>query len=106
MATPTPTPLPLGQGQLPPFFNEYAGSVTIGGSPAPNGMEIQARVRWWRSDMVRTYNGRYQGLIVSPNDWALQGQTITFHIGDRQANETATYNGRSLVFDFLNLTFP
>ena len=106
MATPTPTPLPLGQGQLPPLFNEFAGSVTVGGSPAPNGLVIEARVNWYRSETVRTYDGRYQGLAVSPNDWALQGQTITFHIGDKQANETAIYNGRTLAFQLLTLTFP
>ena len=63
-------------------------------------------MNWWRSAQVKVFDGRYIGIYVAPNDWALQGQTITFHIGDSQANETATYNGRTLSFDFLNLTFP
>ena len=79
----------------------------MGGQPAPDGLLIEARVRWWVSDPVKTFDGRYQGLFVSPNDWALQGAPVTFHIGESQAVETATYNGRTLSFDFNHhLTFP
>ena len=83
----------------------------MGGQPAPNGSEIQARVKWWYSDTVETYNGRYIGLSVSPNDLALNGATITFHIISNgvaisQATETAKYNSRNLTPQTLNLTFP
>ena len=32
--------------------------------------------------------------------------TITFHIGDNQAAETAMYDERNFVLQPLNLTFP
>ncbi len=78
----------------------------MGGQPAPDRLEIQARVNWWRSDTVRTFGGRYAGLYVAPSDWALNNATITFHIGDNQAEETVTYNGRTIRTEILNLTFP
>lgn len=83
----------------------------MGGSPAQNGVEIQARAQWWHSETVRTYNGRYASLTVAPNDWALDGATVTFHIIENgeavsQAEETVTYRGANIVPQFQNLTFP
>ena len=69
-------------------------------------------MRWWRSDtdqdqsQGKTFEGSYNTIIVGPNDWALQGEAITFHIGDLQAEETAIYDGRRFLVVTLNLTFP
>lgn len=109
--TATPTPRPLAPNERPPFFTEFSGSVTVGGNPAPNGLEIQARVQWWHSETVRAFRGRYASLTVAPNDWALDGATVTFHIiqdGEAvsQAEETFTYRGVNIQPQFLNLTFP
>ncbi len=83
----------------------------MGGQPAPNDLQIQARVRWWNSKTVETFNGRYSALSVAPNDLALHGGTVTFHIIQNgvavsQAAETATYSSRNLTPAILNLTFP
>ena len=71
-------------------------------------MRNAARVRWWRSNPVETFKGKYTAIIVKPNDWALQGETITFHMGNLQAAETAVYDGRTLQSGLvtMNLTFP
>ena len=113
-ATPTVTPVPTGTptpiatpfGQFPLLPNHLSGTVTVGEEPAPNGLFIEARVLWYRSEPAKVYEGSYVALILSPNDWALQGETITFHIGDLQAEETATYNGRSFQVVTLDLIFP
>ena len=109
--TGTPTPVPVPPGQVPPLFTDFSGSVTVGGQPAPNDLQIQARVRWWHSKTVETFNGRYSALSVAPNDLALHGGTVTFHIIQNgvavsQAAETATYSSRNLTPAILNLTFP
>ena len=83
----------------------------MGGQPAPNDLQIQARVRWWHSKVVETFNGRYSALSVAPNDLALHGGTVTFHIiqngvAVNQAAETTTYSSRNLTPAILNLTFP
>ena len=109
--TGTPTPVPVPPGQVPPLFTDFSGSVTVGGQPAPNDLQIQARVRWWNSKTVETFNGRYSALSVAPNDLALHGGTVTFHIIQNgvavsQASETAIYSSRNLTPVNLNLTFP
>jgi len=88
------------------LFTIFSGTVTLGGEPAPNGLFIEARVKWWHSDPAKVFNGSYTAVIVNPNDWALQKEQITFHIGDLQAEESAIYNGRVLKAETLNLTFP
>ena len=108
----TPTPIPLLPGQFPPIFNQFIGTVTLGGIPAPNRLFIEARVRWWRSNtdpdqsQGKTFAGSYNTIIVGPNDWALHQGTVTFHLGDLQAEETAIYDGRRFLVVTLNLTFP
>ncbi len=84
----------------------------MSGQPAQTGVLLQARVKWWHSDTVRVFQGRYASLTVAPNDLALNGATITFHVVDangeslNQAAETSTYNTRNLTPVILNLTFP
>ena len=63
-------------------------------------------MRWYRSDLTKVFNGSYVALTVKPNDWALQNEIITFHIGDLQADETSVYNGRGFQVATLDLTFP
>ena len=97
--------------ELPPLFTEFSGNVTVGGQPAPDGLTIQARVKWWYSETTETFRGQYSGLTVAPNDWALDGATITFHIIEdgepvSQAQETRTYRGSNFAPVALTLTFP
>ena len=115
--TPTPTPTPVAP-QLPLLYNQFSGTITVGGQTPPNGTYVEARIQSWRPNPDRArpaegkvFNGRYSEIFVAPNDHALNNQTITFHYIDAngnesQANETAQYNGRQLKVETLNLTFP
>jgi hypothetical protein len=84
----------------------YYGSVTIDGAPAPDGIAIEARVLWYVSKSVSTFGGRYQGLVASPNDWALDARAIAFYIGDVKANESSIYTGSVFGHIEINLAFP
>ena len=112
MATPTPTPISTPLGERPLLFNQFSGAVTVGGQAPPNGTFVEARVKWWRSNPDRgssegkVFQGNYNPIIVSPNDWALNGETITFHLGELQADQTAVYKGGTFQVVTLNLTFP
>lgn len=69
-------------------------------------------MKWWSSNtdpeqsQGKVFKGTYNTISVGPNDWALDGETITFHYGTLQAAETAVYNGKSFRVVTLNLTFP
>lgn len=114
--TPTPTPIATPLGGFPLLYNQFSGTITVGGIPAPDGLFVQARVGWWRSASTggKTFSGNYNVVMVTPNDWALQGETITFHLtgyasGDLEASQTAVYNGRKFQLPHqmtLDLTFP
>ena len=105
-ATPTPTPRPLQQGQFPPLPSVYYGLVTIDGAPAPDGIVIEARVLWYVSKHVTTFGGKYQGLVASPNDWALDAREINFYIGDIKASESSIFSGNVFAHSEIDLTFP
>lgn len=114
--TPTPTPIATPLGGFPLLHNQFSGTITVGGIPAPDGLFVEARLKWWKSKPIhgKTFNGQYNVILVTPNDWALQGETITFHLtgyasGDLQASQTAVYNGRKFQLPhqmILDLTFP
>jgi hypothetical protein len=60
---------------------------------------------------VKTFGGAYQNLIITPNDWALDNKTVTFHVAGLKATETAIYNadvlgGTQNGRETVNLTFP
>ena len=78
----------------------------MGGEPAPDGLLIHAEVRWYRSAPVSTFGGRYQSLFLTPNDSALDRQTVTFHLDGFQAQETDLYRGDIFGAKTVNLTFP
>ena len=107
---------------LPTFPNSFNGKAFVAGQPAPDGLEIFARVGDYQSNtplpgsdpakrsMVLVTNGAYNALTVSPPDENVFGKTITFHatlgFGDVQATETATFViGIQVLFDF-DLNFP
>ena len=104
--TPTPTARPLLQGQFPPLPSVYNGSVTIDGTPVPDGVAIEARILWYISKTVTTFDGRYQGLVISPNDWTMDTRPITFYIGNVQANESTIFTGNVYGHLTLDLSFP
>jgi hypothetical protein len=101
---------PLGGFPLLP--NQFSGTVKVGGQSAPDRVFVEARVKWWRSNtdpnqsQGKVFNGSYNAILVSPNDYALDGATVTFHLGGVQAAETDIYRGRAFSIVQLNLTFP
>ncbi len=90
---------------MPPMFTNYSGTITIDGIPIADGVEVYAKVEWYESRSVKTYQGEYRSITVAPNDWALDLKNVTFHIGNAQAEETSIYNGRTFGAETLNLTF-
>ncbi|MCZ6892136.1 MAG: hypothetical protein O7F09_06440, partial [Chloroflexi bacterium] len=66
--------------QAPPIAPRiFSGSVTVGGVPAPDGLQIVGRILSYETLPVPTSGGRYFQLIVGPPN-NLVGQTLTFHI--------------------------
>ena len=58
----------------------YSGSVTVNGSPAPDGVEIFAKISDYKSESIIINGGQYAGLAVGPPDKSHIGHKITFHI--------------------------
>lgn len=96
----------------PPFPRIYSGGVTVGGNPAPDGMEIVAFVGALKVNRVLTEGGRYTALAVGIPASICIGKTITFYAGDVQALETDVFveidilRRPDLVTKELALTFP
>jgi hypothetical protein len=76
---------------FPPAPSIYSGSVTVAGSPAPDGRQIIARIRDYASDPATIFNGKYQLLVVQPPDGSYDKGTVTFFIDGRIANENDTF---------------
>ena len=94
------------QGGPPAAPKIYSGTVTVGGAPAPDGLQIVGRILSYETAPVLTLNGKYFQLIVGPPG-TLQGQTLTFHILGFELQATQAIpgfqGGGSLI---VNLTFP
>ena len=96
----------FAQGGPPPAGIIYYGKATVGGEPAPDGHTIVGRVGDYESNPVIVSGGKYAALSVAA-DASLAGQTITFFLGDVQADETDTYqpHGIPVIKTGFDLTF-
>ena len=107
----------LAQGGIPPGGITYFGNATVDGEPVPDGHIIVGRVGDYESKPVTVFTtkdertgvetkGVYAALSVAA-DISLAGQTITFFLGDVQANETDTYRpgGIPVIKPNFSLTF-
>ena len=103
-------------GSIPPWPVIYSGSVTLGGTPAPDGLWIVGRMDGYTSVPLEIKNGRMSGLAVGAPDQTFFGKTITFELrNDPSEQEGATVADQTDVFaryplptlkkDF-DLTFP
>lgn len=96
-----------GQGQ-PPFPHVLSGKVTIGGSAAPDGTNVWAKIGDYTSSPVMTSGGSYQNLTVGPPDASYVGKTIELYAGTKEpsviAAETAVFTTATIAT--LDLTFP
>jgi hypothetical protein len=115
----------MGAGQpqaLPEYPNVFSGSVTIAGEPAPDGVEIFARVgSSYQSNVARpgfeaherpivlTEGGRYENLKVQPTGTNNIGRSITFFAtygnGEVQAAETLNFQPGPFFENNHDLTF-
>lgn len=80
----------FAQGGPPPGGIIYYGNATVSGDPVPDGHTIIARVGDYESKPATVTQGRYQDLSVAA-EASLAGQTITFFLGNVQADQTDTY---------------
>ncbi len=88
-----------GEGAPPAFPQEFYGSVTIDGAPAPAGTVIAGVIGGRECESVTTTvlgeygsSSRHKGanlLVWGSTEQA--GETITFLVGGKAATETATY---------------
>lgn len=104
-----PTPTATPRGAIPPLPHIFAGTATVNGMPVPDGFEIVARVLNYESLSVTVQGGKYsvnhEALLVGPPDDTFRNQTITFHLGDVQADQTAVFMPARLQTKF-SLMFP
>ena len=96
----------FAQGGPPPAGIIYYGKATVGGEPAPDGHTIVGRVGDYESKPAIVSGGRYASLSVAA-DASLNGQTVTFFLGDVQADQTDTYqpHGIPVIKTGFDLTF-
>ena len=103
-------------GSIPPWPVIYTGSVTLGGTPAPDGLWIVGRMDGYTSVPLEISGGRMAGLAVGAPDQTFFGKTITFELrNDPSVSEGATVAEQTDTFakyplptlkkDF-DLTFP
>ena len=101
------SPWASAQGAVPLSPVIYSGTATVGGSPAPDGLQIVGRILDYESPSVVTSDGEYRNLTVAPpNNY--QFQNLTFHIlvHELKAEEEVMNLPGGLAFPTLHLTFP
>ena len=97
------------QGLPPPAPVVYSGAVTVGGEPAPDGLQIVARILDYQSQPVLTTGGAYSLLTVGPPDGTYLFNKVTFHILDHELKaleEEALFLGGPAFVEGFDLTFP
>ena len=97
----------FAQGGPPPGGIIYFGDAIVGGVPVPDGHTIVGRVGDYESKPVTVSEGQYVALSVAA-ELSLAGQTITFFLGDVQADQTDIYRpgGIPVIKRNFTLTFP
>ena len=91
----------------PPLPGIYSGTVTVGGAPAPDGLQIVGRILNYESSPVLTQGGEYSNLTVAPPA-TYQGQTLAFFILVHELKAVEEVPGYDVGLNIvvLNLTFP
>lgn len=106
---------PSQEGVPPQPFgaNFFSGTVSVEGSPAPEGIQLVGCVddcgAVFQSDLVSVNpGGGYSFLLVNPADEGLVGRTITYHLvnafGRITAMETNRFEGDFNIYE-VDLTF-
>ena len=90
---------------IPPIPAVYSGTAAAAGAQVPDGYQIVARIgNTYESEPVTVIGGRYPFLTVAPQELGGGTHTITFHLGDVIADQTARWAVASVDLNF-NLTF-
>jgi hypothetical protein len=102
--TSTPAAQPLGERQTTVAPHVFAGSASIGGQPAPDGMEVTAWVDGFSKPVGEgvVSLGSYNLKVFQFGTTSFSGRTITFKIGESAASETGIW--QSFGADVVNLT--
>lgn len=117
--TPTVTPTPtrvasLDPTALPPFPNIYRGNVFVGGTAAPDGTLVFARIDVYSTPSVAVKDGRYRNLTLGPPGAKYYGRGIAFYAiidgVERLAEENSVFQMANLatrlhLFNTLDLHF-
>ena len=90
----------------------YFGAVTVQGAPAPEGTMLVACIdgcdNYQSNTVALDANGGFTWLALTPDDWDLVGDDVTFYIttvyGSIQAAETQLFIGARQTYT-INLTF-
>lgn len=102
---------------LPPMPpNQFWGTATIGGTPAPDGLIISARINGVEYANTTTSDGEY-GVVSAfylpsdnpdtpEKDGGVNGDTIEFYVEGVKANETGTFQWGSVRQLDLTVTAP
>ena len=113
---PSPTPIPTTAATNTPTvqpgppsasFMVFSGSVTMGGQPVNDGLEIVAKIGdKFESSPVKTSGGGYSGLVVGPASES-EGESIQFILeGGLIAEQVAKFSvGILPITSQQNLTF-
>ncbi len=95
------------QDAPPPAPIVYSGAVTVGGSPAPDGLTLVARIADHETEPVTTQGGRYEFLkVTGPADYLFR--PVTFHLKDydvQAAEIVQSFTGGPAFVDNFNLSF-
>jgi hypothetical protein len=102
--TSTPAPQPLGERQTTIAPHVFAGTASIGGQPASDGVEITAWVEGFSEPVGEgvVSLGSYSLKVFQFGTTSFSGRTITFKIGESVAAETGTW--QSFGADVVNIT--
>ena len=100
---------PVGAQGAPPVAPiVYAGSVTVAGQPAADGLQLVARIATHETEPVFTQGGKYTFLkVTAPAD--LLFRPVTFHLKDydvQAAEIVQRFTGGPSFVDGFNLSFP
>ena len=91
----------------PPAPIVYAGAVTVGGSPAPDGLTLVARIVDHETEAVVTQGGKYAFLKVTvPAEYLFR--PVTFHLKDydvQAAEIVQSFTGGPAFVDNFDLSF-
>ena len=100
--TPTPIPTPLPERDNSELPHVFVGSITIGGEPAPDGVEVSVWLPEFNSPIGSglSSGGDYTVLAYQHGSKSFGGRTLLFKINGQDSGERATWvKGDGTILD-------